>query len=254
MRLPPDNALVGRTLAKSRIGSALGLTVVEILREEGNILAPPATATLRAEDRLLLAGRLDRLEQLRGWHNLAIREKSLPPDMLLQNSCTLAETDIAEGSTLDGKTLAETDLRERLEINVLAVKTRGRVQWNALANREMRAGDTLLVHGASENLAKIESTNGFGGVRIVDPRQAEEDYRLSQHLMMLEVPDDSRLNGLSLGESRLGEALDMRVLLIRRTDGTLAMPSPEEELKTGNRLVAQGRPEDFQLLRALEKL
>jgi K+/H+ antiporter YhaU regulatory subunit KhtT len=42
IKIPDGSALVGKTLAKSRLGAALGLTVVGITRSGATLLAPPS--------------------------------------------------------------------------------------------------------------------------------------------------------------------------------------------------------------------
>ena len=54
VRLPDDSALAGKTLAESRLGQALGLNVLAILRADENLLAPDPATILRPGDRLLV--------------------------------------------------------------------------------------------------------------------------------------------------------------------------------------------------------
>lgn len=54
MRVRPDSALAGRTLAQSRLGSMLGLYVVEIIRKGRTVLSPGPAETLQADDRLVV--------------------------------------------------------------------------------------------------------------------------------------------------------------------------------------------------------
>jgi di/tricarboxylate transporter len=70
VRLPADSALAGRTLAESRLGAVLGLSVIGILRNGQSQLAPDPRTVLQADDRLLVEGRLDQLAELHGRRHL----------------------------------------------------------------------------------------------------------------------------------------------------------------------------------------
>src|SRR5690606_28059725 len=56
IRLPQGSLLDGRTLAQSRLGSALGVSVVAVLRPGQPELGPGPEVVLRAGDRLLVQG------------------------------------------------------------------------------------------------------------------------------------------------------------------------------------------------------
>ena len=67
MRVPAGSSLAGVTLGESRLGSALGLNILAVVRGHATQLMPDADTELQAEDRLIAQGRLDRLKNLRGW-------------------------------------------------------------------------------------------------------------------------------------------------------------------------------------------
>lgn len=68
----------------------------------------------------------------------------------------MEEATVAIGSSLDGKTLAETDVRQRLSVNVVAVRQRdGRLLVMPHADTRMQAGDTLVALGSRENLGRL---------------------------------------------------------------------------------------------------
>ena len=66
IRLPANSVLAGRSLAESRVGSALGLNVIAIIRDGQTELSPDSGTLLYANDRLLVEGDHDRLAELRG--------------------------------------------------------------------------------------------------------------------------------------------------------------------------------------------
>jgi di/tricarboxylate transporter len=95
IRLPDDSALAGKSLAQSRLGAALGLNVLAILRTEQNRLAPKAGAILRPGDRLLVEGRPDRLAEMRAGCVLVIEDDHLAIEKLFSAELDLAELELS---------------------------------------------------------------------------------------------------------------------------------------------------------------
>jgi di/tricarboxylate transporter len=69
IRIPGDSMLVNKTLAESRMGSALGWNVVGITRNDRILLAPGPSDVLQAGDRLTVEGRIENLKELKNWHD-----------------------------------------------------------------------------------------------------------------------------------------------------------------------------------------
>ena len=65
-RIPQGSPLDGRTLAESRLGSALYLTVVALQRKGAMMLAPRPNDVLQAGDTLIVHGRPDHLQRFHG--------------------------------------------------------------------------------------------------------------------------------------------------------------------------------------------
>lgn len=69
-------------------------------------------------------------------------------------------------------------------------------------------------------------------------------YRLPERLFRLRVEDGSPLAGRSLAETALGTTFGVTVLAIERGRRRVHGPSPDEQLRPGDRLVVEARPED----------
>jgi di/tricarboxylate transporter len=102
LRLPPGCALEGRTLEKSRLGPALGLHVVGVLRGGRTQLAPTRHTLLQAEDRLLIQGTPDQLKDLDAWRGLIVTERTddwaswMGEDMVFAEARLSAESRFAD--------------------------------------------------------------------------------------------------------------------------------------------------------------
>jgi di/tricarboxylate transporter len=67
-------------------------------------------------------------------------------------------------------------------------------------------------------------------------------YQLKDQLLVLTVPDRSRLSGMTLAESQIGSIVDLNVLAIIRNGKTQLSPKAEAKLNAGDRLVVVGPP------------
>ncbi|NLE76411.1 MAG: SLC13 family permease [Chloroflexi bacterium] len=254
VHLPDDSPLDGKTLAQSRVGSALGLNVIAILRGDQTLLAPSTEATLRAGDRLLVQGRADRLAQVNGRHHLAAEEASGSSQKLVSSDIGVAEVQLAPGSPLLGKTLCELNFRHRFGVNVLVIWRGGVPRRTHLQDMPLQLGDALVVQGPLAKLEQLQDALEFTAFRPISEADVVEVYRVHERLVVLRVPDDSIVAGNTLAESRLGDAFGLTVLGITRGDVTQLMPGPDERLEAGDTLLVEARPEDLLALRGLQGL
>jgi di/tricarboxylate transporter len=250
IRLPHDSALAGRSLVQSRLGAALGLNVLAILRADENRLAPGPAAVLRSGDRLLVEGRSDRLAELQGRRTLVMEDDHLAVERLLSEELGLAELALSPQSSLPGQTLEQIDFRRRFGVIVLAIRRGGGVVRTSLEKLPLQRDDVLLVQGTREQLEllRVESAFSLSSVEAVD------GYRLEERLVAMRVPEDSTLVNKTLVESRLGDAFGLGVMGIVREGSTQLMPDTEERLAADDLLLVKGRPEDLLTLEGLQSL
>jgi di/tricarboxylate transporter len=249
-RLPAGSPLVGKTLMESRLGSALGLNVVGIMREGRTELAPGAESILLPGDRLLVEAHPDRLAELRGKRQLLIDEQRPALDSLVSSEIGLAEVALRPDSSLAGKTLGGIDFRSRYDVIVLAIRRGDVILRRNLEAIPIQQSDVLLVQGAFD---QIERLGEFPDL-LVSKCETTGIYRLEEMLMAVRVPEHSSLAGKTLVESRLGDAFHLGVLGIVREGTAHLAPDPDERLEAGDTLLMKGTPEDLEALEALQSL
>jgi di/tricarboxylate transporter len=254
VRVPPDSPLNGRTLGASRMGAALGLNVLAVIRDGQTQLAPNSRTILQAEDRLLVQGRRDKLGDLTKPHQLVLEDYGFQPDGLTSPEVALAEVNLASDSSFVGQTLSQIDFRRRFGVNVLAVRRDGTAIRTQLEERPLHSGDILLLQGTREQIKELDQVPDFEQPRTVDPDQVSQTYRLQDRLIAIDLTPDSLLAGKTLVESRLGGVFDLTVVGIIRDDENQLMPSPETELQPGDTLLVKGRPEALLALQGLDDL
>ena len=240
VRLPADSVLAGKTLAQSRLGAALGLNVLAILRAGQNRLAPGAADMLRPGDRLLVEGRADRLAELRGRRTLLVEDDQLAVEQLLSAELDLAELELSPQSSLPGQTLEQIDFRRRFGVAVLAIRRGGGVVRTNLEKMPLQRDDVLLIQGPRDQLDALQVESEF---HLSDAAAAKE-YRLEERLVAMRLPEDSPLVGKTLFDSRLGDAFGLGVMGIVREGATHHMPGAEERLAAGDLLLVKARPDD----------
>jgi di/tricarboxylate transporter len=254
MRVPHGSILAGKTLSESRIGTFLGLTVIGITRKDSSRLSPGSSEKMQSGDLLIVKGNLERLNEAKNWQHLVAEDEPIDLEDVFSGDVALAEVIVAKGSELSGKTLSELDFRNRLGAMVLAICHDGTVKRANLQDETLEAGDALLLQASSEVLEKISRVEGFESYRHVFRSNVAERYNLHEHLLVMRIPADSDLAGMSLKNSRLGQTLGVRVISIIRDDDGRVLPDPQEKLQAGDRLVVEGRGEDFNILHALNEL
>ena len=255
VRISPGSPLDGHTLAESRLGSALHLTVVAIERQGRFELGPRAADLLRAGDLLVLQGQPDHSRHLHGREHLRVE----PPEAVgeeVRVRLRVAQAEVGASSPLVGSTLGESGLRRRHRVHVLAVHgdDDAREPGQDLRWRRIAAGDRLLLQGERAALEEVARSGLVREPRFVDPGEAAAIAGGGAHLLPVRVPPGSVLTGSDLVESRLGNAFGLTVVGIVRGGELLLMPSPEERVDAGDLLLLEGSPRDLEVLAGLQEL
>jgi di/tricarboxylate transporter len=248
--LPDDSALAGKTLVESRIGRALGLNILSIQHKNGRTSPAEPNTTLEGGDRLVVLGRLDRIDEL-SQHPIFTIDHTIPsPESLLANNAGLAEFEITAESPFKAKTLAEINLRQHYDVNVLAIRQGEIIRRTNLQDLILNPGDRLLIEGLTENIDVLKSQPGFRRITLADTAE----YHLDERLLSIRIPEKSSLIDRTLSETRLGSAYGLAVLRFARGDNNWQMPSADMSIQAGDLLVVGGRPLDIEVLKGLQTL
>ncbi len=255
LRLENDSLLAGCTLAQSRLGSALGLHVIALVRDGSTRLAPEPGTVFRAGDRLVAQGRMETLDELQGWREFAVDPDPGDPRDLLGGNLCLAQAFLKLESSLAGKTLAETDFRNRFGVNVLLIRKKAGQARSSVQDPYLQGGDRLLLHGPREKLDQLEqASSDFENFEEASESDLGKVQSFARKIFEVAVPEGSFLGGKTLAESRLGDGFGLRVLAISRNGERKLLPGPEEELLAGDLLTIHGLPVDLKILRGLQEL
>ncbi len=248
IKIPKGSALVGKSLAKSRLGASLGLNVVGITRGKRTRLAPEITEVIRSDDLLIVEGRLDRIQELNHWGQLLAATDTIGVDALFSSGMQVAELRVRPTAGYAGQSLSKIGFRNQYGLNVLAIQRADRLIDEDLSVQPLRTDDVLIVHGPETKMAQLGEDPNFMPPERLSPEGLSGNTRLGERLRQLRVPEGSRLIGLSLSESRLGDALDVQILGTLRRNGEALIPTSGDRFEAEDRLIVAGASDMISIL------
>ncbi|MBN1667598.1 MAG: SLC13 family permease [Anaerolineales bacterium] len=178
LHIPAGSALVGKSLAESRLADAFDLSVLGIISTGGETrLMPAADSLLQADDHLLVKGQRENLLSLSGLQSLEIDTQAAPALAALDSEqFGMVEIVLSPHTTLIGKTLSQLHFREKYGLSVLAIWRGDRAYRHNLRSMKLRFGDALLVFGSRQHIKLLASEPDF----IVLQEEIREPLRLKK--------------------------------------------------------------------------
>lgn len=250
VRLPKKSALAGISLAESHIGSATGLNVIGIARNGQTHLSPNSETILQGEDRLLVSGDIERLEDMRDQKIPFIIDERVSVESLVSDEIGIAEIEFTPNSSLIGKTIEQVDFRGSYGINVLSILRDDTPLRSNLPDVVLHKGDRLLCQASAKQLDGLSDSSDI----YVNKEASYRRHALSELLFAISVPQGSNLVGKTLIDSRLGDAFGLTVLGIIRNDESFLNPEPDEKLLAGDVLLVEGKKDKIAMMSALQEL
>jgi len=159
----------------------------------------------------------------------------------------LTEVLLREGSTLAGKSLAQSGLGRDLDLTVLRV-VRSKDQYLfPSAGLVLEEGDVLLVEGLRESILQVKDKAGMdikADVKLSDPELDSEDATIVEGIILPRSP----LIGRTLKGVRFRERYGLQVLAIGRAVETIRKKISQVPFKMGDVLLLQGRRSNIKAL------
>ncbi|MBS4035792.1 MAG: anion permease [Ignavibacterium sp.] len=253
LRVSPDSPLVLKSIAEINVGTVTGLTVVAILRNGKSILAPDPSIRLNGNDVIIIEGRLDRLNEFRGWQKLQIEKNYSSASDIISKEIKYAEVTVSESSSIAGKTYYDIHFRKKFGINVFAIKDGHRFKEGNLASQVINSGDVLLIRGKEKVLNNL-SSDDFRDIKIISEKDLNGKHNLQESRFVVKIAEDSDLINKTLSKSRMGAVFGLHVIGIIRGEEKIVMPLPDEIIQKDDKLFIGCRDEDFNLLRGIQDL
>jgi len=236
LRLPDRSTLDGHTLEESRLGAILGVNIVAIIREDQSNLAPLPSDLLRSGDQLIVTGKLDQLVDFQENQHLQFEDQEISVEHLINNEIVFAEIELTDPFPFFGQNLLQINFRSHFNAVVINVWRKGEPCQETSDSLPLDVGDVLLIQGYREDIKSLEDNHCFKFSEL----QSARSKWLKNHLMTLNIPEDSTLVGTSLAESHLSDAFGLAVLGIVREDKTHLMPSADDRLQANDKIYVRG--------------
>jgi di/tricarboxylate transporter len=149
MEVPNDPGCVGKTLAAMRLGDALGLQILSIMRQGNVHYMPGPEDELLIGDRLVMQGHFDNMEIIKAMGGLKPVEDAPAPTLpeLESEEVGFMEAILSPHTTLTGKTLRQLRFRDKYDLTALAIWRGGKAMRADLRDIPLHFGDALLLHG-----------------------------------------------------------------------------------------------------------
>ncbi|EDY84722.1 Citrate transporter superfamily [Verrucomicrobiia bacterium DG1235] len=173
--IPPESELAGQTIRQLDFRKRFGLNIL-LIRQTGSTRENDvASATLQVGDRLVLQGRIHRIEAIREDPNFTQVENASEQDLQRYGDIAqrLFEVTVPPASWLADKPLHESELRRSFDLHVLKIQRQsGEEILLPEPDEKIRAGDRLTLHGRLEDLSIIKSLQSLE-MRFSEKEEAE---------------------------------------------------------------------------------
>ena len=156
VRLPSGSALANKTVGELEALGDGGVVVSAVIREGHNRYIPARHWILYQGDLLILQGDPVALKPVIDQGGLELLGAAeLPKHGSKDDQLEAAEAVITDSSLLIGQTLETLSLRQRFEVNVLALGRSGQRISDRLRKTPFQVGDTVVIQGRQATLAEV---------------------------------------------------------------------------------------------------
>lgn len=157
-----DGPSVGFAIKDSPLVKDIDLAIVEIQRGDQKIPMPPPDLILHAEDVLRVRCDLEKFKMIQKREGVLFKSQFKWHDEDMERSeVKLVEVVIVFNSPIDGKTLSELQFRETFGAFVLALRHRGKLMREKIADTRLSAGDTLLLEVKADRYQQLAQDSSF---------------------------------------------------------------------------------------------
>lgn len=153
IKIERGSAMAGQTLRQASWEEDLGLTVLGITRDGRMRLMADGDTEISEGDIVIVKGKPNP-ERLRDF-GLSTHATGEIGEVIASHDFPLVEVVIPPRSEWDGKTLSDIHLRERYQIQALAIWREGEIVLDNLANLPLRVGDAALLQGPSAKFGSL---------------------------------------------------------------------------------------------------
>ena len=173
-RVPPGSPLVGKSVEESEMGAKYSVNLIRVYDEEADEYNVWDDYRAQAGQHLVVQGQKDDVWRFADVNELEFLEKDTKAVSEGRNG--YLEVVIPARSSLVGKTMREVPMREQHNAQVVLFFSESEVVENNVADRVIRAGDTLVLQGRWKSLQFFKESEDFITVTPFDyePKHPEK--------------------------------------------------------------------------------
>lgn len=142
--VPSDNGHIGETIAEAGLNEVRGGSLIEIIHYDDVITPVPEDEVIMGGDRLVFAGQIDEILDLKKSHGLVNADHHVFTMSEVDTDRQLRTAYVTFGSSLINKTIGNSSFEKDNNMILVAVARRGKRIDNSPREVVLQAGDTLL--------------------------------------------------------------------------------------------------------------
>lgn len=144
---------VGYKIKDSPLIRSLDIDILEVKRDGQKYFMPSGEMVLQKGDMLKVRCDLEKIKTLKEREGILLKSDAKFKDKDIESDLiTLVEAVIAPNSEFEGRTVKEIAFRQRFGATVLAIRHRGEIMREKVANTVLKSGDTLLIEAQRDKL------------------------------------------------------------------------------------------------------
>ena len=158
--VPTDNPAVGDTVEEAGLMNVKGGSLVEIVRFDKEIIMPvPRDEFVMGGDRLIYAGQINEILELKRTHGLAAADHHVWSINDIDKKRKMRTAYVTFGSDLIGLSMTESNFEQENDAVLVAVARQGRRVEGQPREIRLQAGDTLLLECPPKDEEQLERAN-----------------------------------------------------------------------------------------------
>ena len=154
--LDPQSTLIGQTIKEAKLRNLKGVYLVEIIRDNRIISPVSPEEIIQQEDVMIFAGDTANIMDLIN-SNRGIKLPEHPHTTNTFNRLNIIEAVISNNSDLIGKTVKESNFRNRFDAAIVAIRRNGERVRGKIGAIQLSPGDLLLLYAGDDFFTKIKS-------------------------------------------------------------------------------------------------
>lgn len=159
LRIPSDSPIVGKSVEESEMGAKFNLNLLQVYDEEEFEYDIWEDMHFSAGQNIVVQGRKDDVQALMNAYALELKDEE--EKTTSSSGGGYLEVVIPARSSLVGETIRDLPLRDQYNAQVVLFFSESEVVEKDVADREIQAGDTLVLHGKWESLQFFKESEDF---------------------------------------------------------------------------------------------